>query len=125
MIFHQQMEYDQRVIIRFLRKGRISPEDIHARLEAQLGDLTYSGRSVRQWCQYVLQGREDLPDEAPSGRLPTDFFDIQILALLDEQPLHSAYSTAEALIISYSTISSDLPGSLGMKIFIYVGSRTS
>jgi hypothetical protein len=39
-----------------------------------------------------------------SSRPPTDFHEIQILALLDEQPLHSAYSIAEALLVSHSTI---------------------
>jgi hypothetical protein len=73
MLLIQWMEYDQRVIIRFLRKGRISPEDIHIRLEAQFIDATYSERTVRQWCQYVPQGREDLHAQVPSDRLPTDF----------------------------------------------------
>jgi hypothetical protein len=45
------MEYDERVIIRFLCKERVSPEDIQTHLEAQFGDATYSGsneRSVRR-----------------------------------------------------------------------------
>jgi hypothetical protein len=47
------MEYDQRVIIRFLCKEHVSPQDVHVRLEAQLRDATYSEWSVGQWCQYV------------------------------------------------------------------------
>jgi hypothetical protein len=42
------MEYDQRVIILFLCKERVSPEEIHTRLEAQFGGITYSERRVRQ-----------------------------------------------------------------------------
>jgi hypothetical protein len=42
------MESNQKVIIRFLCKERVSPEDIHACLEAQFGDATYSERSVRR-----------------------------------------------------------------------------
>jgi DNA-binding transcriptional ArsR family regulator len=60
-----------------------------------------------------------------SGRPPINFFDIRILALLEEQPLHSAYSVAEALGVSHSTLLSHLRESLGMKIFIYIGSRAS
>jgi hypothetical protein len=47
------MESDERVIIRFLCKERVSPEDIHAPLGAQFGDATYSEYnewSVRRWC---------------------------------------------------------------------------
>jgi hypothetical protein len=83
------MEYDQMVIIRFLCKGRVSPQDVHARLEAQFGYATYSEWSVGRWCQYVRQGREDLHAEVQSGGPPIDFLDIRILALLallDEQP---------------------------------------
>jgi hypothetical protein len=115
--FIQRMEYDQSVIIRFLCKEGASPEDIHARLEAQLGDATDSERSVRQWCQYVRQGREDLHDELRSSRPPIDFLDIRILALPDEQPFHSAYSIAESLGVPHSTILSHLRESLSMKMF--------
>jgi hypothetical protein len=41
------MKYDQS-IIRFLCRERVMPEDIHAPLEAQFGDITYSERSVRR-----------------------------------------------------------------------------
>jgi hypothetical protein len=60
------MEYNQRVIIRFLCEERVSTEDIRARLEAQLGEATYSEYnewSVRWWCQYVRQAREPQHDE--------------------------------------------------------------
>jgi hypothetical protein len=117
VVFIQRIEYDERVIIRFLCKEGVSPEDIHARPELQFRDATYSERSVRQQCQYVRQGREDLHDEARYGRPPIEFRHIRILALLDEQPLHSAYSIAEALCVSRSIILSHLQSSLGMKIF--------
>jgi transcriptional antiterminator len=51
-----------------------------------------------------------------SGRLPIDFLNIRILALLDEQPFQSAYSIAEALCVSRLTILSHLRESLGMTI---------
>jgi DNA-binding transcriptional ArsR family regulator len=122
------MEYDQRVIIRLLCKERVPPEDIHARLEAQFGDATskeYSEWRVRRWCHYVRQAREDLHDEVRSGRPLIDFFDTKILALLDEQFCYSAYSIAEALGVSHSTILSHLQESFGMKIIVSAGSHTS
>jgi hypothetical protein len=83
------MESDQRVIIRFLCKQGIPAEDIHPRFEAQFGEDTYGPRRVRQWCQYVWQGREDLHDEVRLGRPPIEFLDIRILALLDQEHFHS------------------------------------
>jgi hypothetical protein len=117
------MEYDQRVIIRFLCKERVSPEEIHPHLEAQLEDATYSERSIRRWRQYVRQGCENLHDKVRSGRPPIDFPDIRILVSLDEESFHSVYSVTEALCVSDSTILSHFLESLGMKIFICIGSR--
>jgi hypothetical protein len=47
-VFIQQMEDNQRVIIPFLCKEGVSPENIHAPLEEQFGDATYSERSARR-----------------------------------------------------------------------------
>jgi hypothetical protein len=86
------MEYDERIIVLFLCKEGISPEDIDARLEEQFGDAPYSERSVRRWCQYVREGREDLHGEVRSSKPPIDFLDIQILPLLEEQPFGSTFN---------------------------------
>jgi DNA-binding MarR family transcriptional regulator len=115
--FIQRMESDQRVIVQFLCKERVSPEDNDAHLEAQFGDATCGEWNIRPRCQYVRQRPKDLHDEVPSGRPPIDFRDIRILALLDEQPFHSAYSIAEALGVSHSTILSHLRELVGMKSF--------
>jgi hypothetical protein len=56
-----------------------------------------------------------------SGRPRVHLFDIRILALLDEQPFHSAYSIAEALGVSRSTILNYLEKSLGMETFHFRG----
>jgi hypothetical protein len=123
--FIQRMEDDQRVIIRFFCRKRVSPEGIHACLEARFGDAAYSERSVRLWCRYVRQRCEDLHDEVRSGRPPVDFLNIRILAVLDEHSFYLADSIAEALCVSHSTILSYLRESLGMTKFVYVGSCTS
>jgi hypothetical protein len=99
------------------RQGTHLPEDIHAPLEAQFRDAPSSEQSVRRWCQYARQGRENLHDEVQSGRSRIDFLDIRILTLLYEQPFHLAYSIAEALGVSRLTILSHLPESPDIKIF--------
>jgi hypothetical protein len=110
------MEHEQRVIIQFLCEEHASPEDIHARLEAQFADTTYGKRSLRRWCQYVRQGREDLHNEVRSGRPPIGFLDIRILALLDERRFHSDYSITQTVGVSQSSVLNHLLESHGMKI---------
>jgi hypothetical protein len=58
-----------------------------------------------------------LDDEPRSGRLPIDFLEIQMLSSLEKQPFHSAYSLAEILDVSHTTILDHLRDSLGMKLF--------
>jgi hypothetical protein len=111
------MDFEQRVIIRFLFKEGVDANDIHMRLLAQFGDEADSLRSVQRWCQYVRQGRELIHDEHRSGRPPVDFLDIQILSNLEKYPFHSAYSLAEILKVSHATILKHLHEALGMKHF--------
>jgi hypothetical protein len=90
---------------------------MHARLSAKFNDVVYRLRSVQHWCQYIRQDRELLDDEPRLGRPPTDFLDIQILSSLEKQPFHLAYSLAEILDVSHTTILNHLRHSLGMKLF--------
>jgi hypothetical protein len=41
------MEYDQRVIVRFLHKEGVQPDQIHTKLKAQFDDDTHSLRNVQ------------------------------------------------------------------------------
>jgi hypothetical protein len=116
------MDDEQRVNIQFLHREGVTPDEIHTRLRAQFGDDTHSSRGVRRWCSYGRQGREDLRDEARPGRPPIDFLDLQILRCLEKGPFHSAYSLAEALGVSHTTILSHLHDSSMMKISISDGS---
>jgi histone-lysine N-methyltransferase SETMAR len=111
------MDFEQRVIIRFLSKEGVDANRIHTRLSAQFRDEAYSLRSVQRWCQYVRQGRELMDDEPRAGRPPIDFLDIQILSNLEKYPFHSAYSLAEILKVSHATILKHLHDALGMKHF--------
>jgi DNA-binding transcriptional ArsR family regulator len=58
-----------------------------------------------------------LDDEPRSGRPPIDFLDIQILSSLEKHPFHSAYSLAEIVDVSHTTILNHLRDSFGMKLF--------
>jgi hypothetical protein len=111
------MELEQRIFTRFLDREHVELRDIHIQLSAQFNDAAYSLRSVQLWCQYIRQNGELLDDEPWSGRPPIDFPDIQILLSLEKQPFHSAYSLAEILDASHTTILSHLCDSLGMKLF--------
>jgi hypothetical protein len=98
------MDFEQRVIIRFLSKEDVDATDIRTKLLAQFGDEAYSLRSVQRWCQDVRQGRELIQDEPGSGRPPVGFLEIEILSNLEKCPFHSAYSLADILKVSRAAI---------------------
>jgi transcriptional antiterminator len=58
-----------------------------------------------------------MDNEVSPGRLPIQFLDIRILALLDDQSFHSLGSIADALGVFHSTILNHLQELLGMKSF--------
>jgi DNA-binding transcriptional ArsR family regulator len=111
------MDYEQRVIVRFLCKEGVLPAEIHTRVEAQFGEDAYSLRSVQRWCQLVRHGREDLHDGDRLGRSTLDFIDSKIMSLLEREPFHTAYSLAEAIGVSHSTVLRHLHDSFAMKNF--------
>jgi hypothetical protein len=51
------MEFEQKIIIRFLFKEGLEGQDIHSRLSAQFGDARDTLRSAQRWCQYVRPGK--------------------------------------------------------------------
>jgi hypothetical protein len=107
--------YQQRVIIRFLHRERVQPDEIHRRLAAQPCKDLYSKRSIEWWCAQFVCGREDIEDDYRSGRPPIDHLDTKILACLESEPFQSTYSLAEALGVSQATVLNRLHSSLGMK----------
>jgi hypothetical protein len=70
------MEYDQRVIIRFLSNEGIAAGEITTRLHAQFSEHAYKLRTVRLWIGEVRFGCQDLHDEIRTGRLPLDDVDL-------------------------------------------------
>jgi hypothetical protein len=73
------MEYDQRVIIKFLWNERADARQIAARLQAQFGGRAYQLRTVEFWITEIWRGRQDVDDKIRSGRSPLDDLDGKIL----------------------------------------------
>jgi hypothetical protein len=116
-LFTLLMGFEQRVIIRFLYREGVNTNDIPIGLSAQFRDAGYRLRTVHRWCQYIRQGRELLYDEPRSGGPPIDLLDIKIMSQPKKKPFHSAYSLAELLSVSPTTILNHLRDSLGMQLF--------
>jgi hypothetical protein len=111
------IEYDQRVIIKFLFSERCDANQIVERLEAQFREDAYSLPSIQFWIGEMKRGREDLHDAQQSGRRPIESFTAQIKVLLDEHCFVSGRSIAETLQVSHSTVLKHLHEDLGFQSF--------
>jgi hypothetical protein len=111
------MEYDQRVIIKFLLNEGADARDIADRLQAQFDEHAYKLRMVQFWIAEVRLGRQDLHDEICTRTPPLDDLDTKILAILDKSPFESACSIAETLHIAHSIMLLPLYDSIGFRSF--------
>jgi hypothetical protein len=76
------MEYDQRMIIKFLwNEGIDAHKSIH-RLQAQIDEHAYALQTVSFWIAEVQLGCQDLHDEIRTGRPGLDDLDAKISAIL-------------------------------------------
>jgi hypothetical protein len=98
------MEYDQRVIIKFLWNERANARQIVDRLQEQFAEHFYQLWTVRFWIVEIWRGRQDLHDEIHSGRPPLDDLDGKLLAILEKSPFESSHSIAERLLVAKSTM---------------------
>jgi len=57
-----------RSVIRFLNARNVLPTEIHHQICQVYGDNAMSGGMVRKWVRMFNEGRENLHDEARSGR---------------------------------------------------------
>jgi hypothetical protein len=94
------MEYDQTVIIRFLRKEGAYARQIADRLQAKLAEYSYQLRTVRFEIAEIGRGRQDLHDEIRRGRPPLDELDSKFLVILEKSPFESSHSITEGLFIA-------------------------
>jgi transposase len=111
------MEYNQKVIIRFLWNERADAHQIVARLQVRFAEHVYQLRTVQFWITEIRRDRQDLHDEIRNGRPPLDDLDDKILAILDKSLFESAHSIAKRLFVVYSTVLQHLHESLGFKSF--------
>jgi hypothetical protein len=111
------MEYDQRVIVKFLWNEGIDARKITARLQAQFVEHAYQLEAVKFWITKIRRGRQDLHDEIRTGRPPLDDLDAKILAIFDRYPFDSAHSIAERLLIAHSKVLQHFYEFLGFKSF--------
>jgi len=58
-----------RSVIRFLNAGNVLPSEIHHQIRQVYGDNAMSDGMVRKWVRMFNEGRENVHDEARSGRL--------------------------------------------------------
>jgi hypothetical protein len=98
------MEYEQRVIIKFLFNDGLDPRQIVEKLEAQFHKNGYSLRAVQFWSGEVRRGREDLRDVPRGGRASEEHITAKIQELLNQNPFDSGHPRPETLHISHSTV---------------------
>jgi hypothetical protein len=111
------MEYDQRVIIKFLWNEGVDARQIVIKLQAQLGKHSYRLRTVEFWIAEISRARQDLHAEIRSGRHPLDDLDSKILVILEKSQFESSRSTAERLDLVQSIVLRYLQEFLGFKSF--------
>jgi len=59
---------EMRSVIRFLNAGNVLPSEIHHQICQVYGDNATSDGVVRNWVRMFNEGRENVHDEARSGR---------------------------------------------------------
>jgi hypothetical protein len=112
-----EMEYDQRVIIKFLWNEGADTRQIADRLQAQFAEHSYQLRMVRFWITEIRHGRQDLHDEIRSGRPPRGAVDSKNLAILKKLPFESSHSIAERLLVAQATVLRHLHEFIRLKLF--------
>jgi hypothetical protein len=111
------IEYDQRVIIRFLSNDGIAADEITTRLQAQFSEQTYKLRTIRFWTGEVRFGRHDLHNAIRTGRRLLEDVDAKILAIVNKSPFDSELSMAARLRVSHATVLNYSHLSIDFKLF--------
>lgn len=100
-------KYDMRVIIKFLSlSGKRAPE-IHDDMKKVCGGSTPSIQTVRKWVASVSQGRNDMEDDARSGRPKSvqteDNIDL-VKSVVEEDKRRTCQEIEELTGISHSSV---------------------
>jgi hypothetical protein len=97
-------EYDQRVIIKFLRNEKVNISEIKHRLQGQFHEEVCLLRIVQFWIGKRRRGHQDLYDGLRPRRFLLDNFDIKSLVKWNKSPFESIQSIAETLFIGCTIV---------------------
>jgi hypothetical protein len=98
------MEYDQRMIIKFLWNERADARDIAPRLQAQSAEHAFQLPKVQIWIAEIWFSRQDLHDETHTRKSPLDDFGAKFLIIWDKYLFESAHSIAIRLLVAHPTV---------------------
>lgn len=59
---------EQRGVIKYLFKKRLTPKEIHDNMQTTLGESAPSYATVKKWVAKFKRGRENIEDDPRSGR---------------------------------------------------------
>jgi hypothetical protein len=111
------MEYDQRMIIKFLWNKGIDVHKSKHRFQTQFDEHIYKLRTIWFWIIEVRLGRQDFHDEIRTGWSSLDDLDAKIIIILNKSLIKSTRSIAETLHIAHQTVFRHLYNSIGFKSF--------
>jgi hypothetical protein len=112
-----RIEYDHRVIIKFLWNDRADARDIADRLQAQFGEHAYKLWTIQFCITEVRLRRQDLQSETRTGNLPLDDLDGKMLAILDKSLFEPTHSIIATLYVAHSKVLLHLHDSVGFRLF--------
>jgi hypothetical protein len=98
------MEYEQRLILKFVFNDGLDMHQITEKLSAQFNEDAYSLRTVESWVGELRRGRSDFHNAPRSGGPLDEHLATRILELLRENPFESIRSRAETLQVSQSAV---------------------
>jgi hypothetical protein len=118
-----RMEYDQRVIIRFLWNDGVDAHEIIHRRQAQFAEHTCQIRTVQFWITEIRIGRQDLHDEIRTGRPPLDCLDIKMWLYWTNLHLNQLIRYLRDCLLLFQQCCGIYMTLLASNCFIYIGYR--
>lgn len=104
---------EQRGVIHFYSKMKVSNKDIHSHLVQVYGEDALSLKSVEYWTHEFKVGRNTIEDAARSGRPKEISYRFNIQSLVEDDPYISARQIAKATYIPLTTVLDILKNELG------------
>jgi len=108
---------DQRICIKFCVKNKMKCSNVLKMLTAAFGESTLSKKNVYKWYKLFTEGREDVNDDARSGRPSISITDenveeVKKIVMENHRITREVVEDVSISVGSYHTIFSDV---LGMK----------